>query len=103
MIAWPTYKLGTLQGTSEWDYLHPFMGIIEWYFLGMFSVGSTASLSNFVVELFWISVIAIVIPWWRWVLALRRSRQLKILSTGLTVLPIIAAVLLRLMMPTLPE
>ncbi|MFO7870257.1 MAG: hypothetical protein R6V03_02360 [Kiritimatiellia bacterium] len=61
------------------------------------------SLSNFIVEVFWIAVLSVLIPWGQWLLSRIETKQIKALSFLLALLPILAAVVMRLTMPTLPE
>jgi len=99
----PTVMLRKRQRTAWWDYAYPFTGVAAWFPLGMFNVGSTASLSNFVVEVFWIVVVSAGIPWVRWILSQFQRKQLKAWSFALTFLPIVVATVIRLTMSTLPE
>jgi threonine/homoserine efflux transporter RhtA len=103
IAGFPMLALRKRQSTTWWDYVYPFTGIIAWFPLGMSNVGSTVSLSNFVVEMFWIAVLSVVIPWGRWFISKSERKQIKALSLALTFLPIVAAVVIRLTMPTLPE
>ena len=103
LVAAPTVFLRKCQPTTRWDYLYPFMGIIGWFVLSMLPLGSTASLTNFVVEIFWISLTSAGVPWLRWILVRYGGRSLRAWSVALTVVPILVAVGLRLTMPTLPE
>ena len=97
----PTLAMRKRQRSTWWDYVYPFTGVAGWFLLS--GVGSTVSLSNFVVEVFWIAVLSVLIPWLRWMLSRVEAQQIKTLSLLLTFLPILAAVLMRLTMPTLPE
>ena len=99
----PTVMLRRRQLTTWWDYAYPFTGGAAWFPLAMSNVGSTVSLSNFVVEVFWIAVISVVVPWVRWILTRFQMEKLKVRSLVLTFLPIVVAVVIRLAMPTLPE
>ena len=99
----PTVMLRKIRRTTWWDYAYPFTGVAAWFPLGMSNVGSTVSLSNFVVELFWIAVVSVAVPWTCWILSRFQREQLKTWSFVLTFFPIVVAVVLRLTMPTLPE
>jgi len=101
IAIYPMLALRKHQRTTWWDYAYPFTGVIAWFSLGMSNIGSTVSLSNFVVEVFWIAVLSVVTPWGRWLLS--RKEMVQALSFLLTFLPIVAAVVIRLIMPTLPE
>ncbi len=98
---YPTIALRRYQRITWWDYVYPLTGVIAWFPLS--GVGSTVSLSNFVVELFWIAVLSALLPWGRWLLSRIEKDQIKTLSFLLTFVPILAAVVMRLTMPTLPE
>ena len=99
--AFPTMTLRKHQRITWWDYVYPFAGVVAWLCLS--GVGSTVSLSNMVVEIFWIAVLSIVIPWVRWGLSKIEIKRVKALSFFLTLMPILAATVIRLTMPTLPE
>jgi len=101
VAIFPTLALRERQRTTWWVYVYPFTGVIAWFPLS--GVGSTVSLSNFVVEVFWIAVLSVLIPWARWFLSKIETKQIKALSFFLTFLPSLAAVVMRLTMPTLPE
>jgi hypothetical protein len=103
VALFPMLALRKLQSTTWWDYVYPFTGIIVWFPLGMSNVGSTVSLSNFVVEVFWITVLSAAIPWGRWLISRYERKQIKAMPLVLTFLPIMAALVIRLTMPTLPE
>ena len=99
----PMVKLYKGQRTMWWDYAYPFSGVATWFPLGMSNIGSTVSLSNFVVEVFWIAVISVAVPWIRWLLSRFVGDKIKTWSFVLTFSPIVAAIAIRLTMPTLPE
>ena len=101
VAIYPTIAFRKRQRTTWWDYVYPFTGVAAWFPLS--GVGSTASLSNFVVEVFWIAILSVLLPWRRWLLSRTERDQIKTLSFLLTFLPILAAVVMRLTMPTLPE
>lgn len=96
---YPTVALRKRQQTTWWDYVYPFTGVAAWFSLG---VGLTASLSNFVVEVFWIAALSALLPWVRWLLS-NTPKGVTKLPLLLTFLPILTAVVVRLLMPTLPE
>ena len=100
---YPMRALRKRQHTTWWDNVYPFTGIVAWFSLGLANIGSTASLSNFVIEVFWVAVLSVVIPWVRWLLPRAERKSMVALSFLLTSLPIIAAVVIRITMPTLPE
>ena len=60
VAIYPMVALRKHQRTTWWDYVYPFAGVAAWFPLS--GVGSTVSLSNFVVEVFWINVAANGIP-----------------------------------------
>ena len=103
IAIYPTLALRKCQRMTWWDYAYPFTGVIAWFPLGISNIGSTVSLSNFAVEVFWIAVLSVIIPWGRWLLSIVERKQGNALSRLLTILPIVAAVIIRLTMPTLPE
>ena len=99
VAIYPTVALRKHEHTTWWDYIYPFSGVAAWFPLG---IGSTASLSNFVVEVFWIGALSALLPWARWLLS-RNQKEIKKLPFFLTFLPVLAAVVMRLAMPILPE
>ena len=101
VAIYPTVALRKRQRTTWWDYVYPFTGVAAWF--PLLGFGSTATLSNFVVEVFCIAVLSALPPWVRWLLSRTEKDQIKKLSFLLTFLPILAAVVMRLTMPTLPE
>ena len=103
VAIFPMSALRKSQRMAWWDWDYPFTGVVAWFPLAMSNIGSTVSLSNFVVEVFWIAVLSVVIPWGRWLLSRVERKQFETLSLFLTFLPILAAVVIRLTMPTLPE
>jgi len=103
VAVFPMAALRKRQQTTWWDYAYPFTGIVAWFPLGMSNVGSAISMSNFVVEVFWIAVVSVAVPWVRWILSRFEKEQFKGLSLLLTFLPIIVAAFIRLTIPTLPE
>jgi len=74
---------------------------MAWFLIS--GVGSTVSLTNFVVEVFWNAVLSALSPWLRWILLKIDTKPVKTFSLFLTFLPILAALLMRLTMPALPE
>lgn len=101
LAIYPMFMLGRHQRTAWWDYFYPFTGVAAWFALSGF--GSTVSLSNFVVEVFWIAVLSVLLPWVRWLMSGTEKEPIKSMSFLLTFLPILAAAVMRLAMPTLPE
>jgi hypothetical protein len=101
VTAFPMLALRKRKNMTLWDYIYPFTGIVAWFLIS--GTGSTVSLSNLVVELFWIAVISAAVPWACWILSGFDGKPLKAWSLLLTFLPIIAAVVIRLTVPTLPE
>jgi len=99
----PTMALRKRQDTTWWDYAYPFTGVVAWVPLGMSGLGATVSMANFVVEVFWIAVFSALMPWGRWLIARFEGRRIRIFSLVLTFLPLVAALVIRLAMPTLPE
>ncbi len=85
-----------------WDYGVPAYGIIVWIILGSLNVGTLKSLSN-LVELIWVSIVALICPWLRVLFPGKDKRDSIFLSIIFLSLPIITAILLILFGPTLPE
>ena len=67
------------------------------------STRKQASLSNFVVETFWVFVATIISPWVRVLLPGKNNKTQLISSVSALLIPIIVAIALRAFMPTLPE
>lgn len=101
VAIYPTIVLKKRQRTALWDYVYPLTGVAAWFVLS--GVGSTASISNFVVEVFCIFILSALLPWVRLLLSRVEKDQIETLSFLLTFLPIVASVTVRLTMPTLPE
>ena len=103
VAAFPTLSLRRRRLATRLDDLYPFGGVVTWIALTLFDIGATASLSNFVVEVFWVALLSAVIPWIRWILT-RWSREApRGVPVFLALLPVLVAVALRMTMPTLPE
>ena len=88
---------------SKWDYLYPYLGIPLWLILITFRIGKAASLSNFVVENFWIIIVSIATPWIVYLLYRIKNTTVNLIANMLTAAPIIFTVVLRLLIETLPE
>ena len=86
-----------------WDYALPAIGLPIWVILTIAEIGETASLSNLVVEGFWVLIASAVTPWARYFLLRVKHRCMPVIFHFMYIVPAITAVLLRLNMPTLPE
>ena len=86
-----------------WDYTLPAIGLPIWILLTVAEIGETASLSNLVIEGFWVLVASILTPYIRYVVLRIQFRYRSLLFHCLYASPGLTAVLLRLYMPTLPE
>lgn len=86
-----------------WDYSFPYAGIIVWFLLLIGGAGKTASLSNFVIEVFWIALVSIIIQWLVVGVYCMSKPASFILGRILTSFPIITAIIIRLTVETLPE
>ena len=86
-----------------WDYTFPYAGIITWFLLLISGAGETASLSNFVIEIFWIALFSIIVQWMVVGLSFMSKPISSILGRILTSLPIVASIIIRLTVETLPE
>ena len=99
----PILMMRGKQTTTWWDYLSPFLGVVLWFIVAVAGVGSTATLSNFVVEEFCVAIVSILMPWARWGLTVQKTKSAQKWSLALTFLPLATAVIIRLTMPSLPE
>jgi hypothetical protein len=99
----PTILLRKLQNTNWWDYAYPLTGVIAWFSLAMARIGSTVTLSNFVIEVFSVAAVSMIILWVRWFLARLQNGKLDVVLYLMTFLPITLALVIRLSMPSLPE
>ena len=72
-------------------------------FLPMLRIGKTASLSNFVVENFWIVVVSIGTLWIIFFLYKIENKITDLVARILTVLPVVFTIMLRLLIESLPE
>jgi hypothetical protein len=87
-----------------WDYGVPIYGVIIWFLMEYLRIGrDLASLSNFVVEIFWILVASIISIWLRVIFPGKENKTSRISSTVSVLIPIVIAIILRLTMPWLPE
>ena len=86
-----------------WDHAFPFAGILVWFLLLIGGAGKTASLSNFVIEVFWIALVSIIIHWLVVGVSFVSQPASFMLGRILTSFPIITAIILRLTVETLPE
>ena len=86
-----------------WDYALPAVGLPIWILLTVADIGQTPSLSNLVIEAFWIIVASILVPWIRYAVLRFQPRYSPLIFHVLYAVPILTAVLLRMHMPTLPE
>ena len=91
------------KGLIWWDYSFPYAGIIIWFLLLIGGAGETASLSNFVIEIFWIALVSIVVQWMLVGLSFMSKPVSSIPGRILTSLPIITAIIIRFTIETLPE
>ncbi|HOY08648.1 MAG TPA: hypothetical protein PLB05_01065 [Candidatus Omnitrophota bacterium] len=101
----PAIKLTKKYKTmSTWDCIYPYIGIPLWLVLSsMLKIGQTATLSNFVIENFWITVISMATPWITLFMHKTGNKSAVLIAHGLTLLPVIFTVVLRLLMQSLPE
>ena len=89
---------------NQWDYIYPYTGMSLWFALTtIIKIGQTASLSNFVIENFWITVISIITPWLIFLLYKTKNKSAEFIAKGLTLLPIVFTIALRLLIKSLPE
>jgi len=103
VLVWaPTAMIRKHGSTTLWDFIYPFTGVIVWILLCALNVGSTMSLAN-IIEPLWIAALSITVPWGRWLMSRFLEKQVKVLSLALTLLPMVVAVIIRLVTPTLPE
>ena len=86
-----------------WDYALPAVGLPTWILLTIADIGDTASLSNMVIEGFWILVASILTPWARYIILRLKRRHSPLIYYCMYTIPLITAVFLRLFMPTIPE
>lgn len=104
LAVYPVGALRKIWQTAWWDYGYLVTGLVTW--VAVSGLGATASLANLVVELFWVVLVSVMVPWVRWLVARKRvgeDSRVRWLLGALTVLPMVVAVLLRLSMPTLAE
>lgn len=87
-----------------WDYGVPVYGVMIWFLMESFRIGKDlASLSNFVVEVFWILAVSIISIWLRVIFPGKENKTSQISSIVTVSIPIITAIILRMTMPWLPE
>jgi hypothetical protein len=87
----------------RWDYIYPFTGIPFWFVLVVLRIGQTATLTNYLYEVFLITAFSAVVPWMIFCASKFNLNSSKILTRALTFLPIIFTLALRLLMSPLPE
>ncbi len=86
-----------------WDYVFPFLGMPLWLILLAVGVGDDISTTNFVFEMFFIMILSVMVPWFRYYLAYSKARFIPALSFLITFLPILVTIALRFFVPLLPE
>ncbi|MBI4687860.1 MAG: hypothetical protein HY756_08805 [Nitrospirae bacterium] len=86
-----------------WDYIFPFLGIPMWFIMQALDAGSHISKSNFIIEIFIILMFSITAPWLRFAITYMKAGAAPYISFLLTLVPLAATILLRLVMPSLPE
>lgn len=88
----------------KWDYGVCVYPIVVWVVMVNRRIGEPASLANFVLEVFWIFIASTIVPYLRLMVGVRRFKKNNALISALLLLiPVAAGILLRLLMPTLPE
>jgi len=105
------YRTGYSAGQAErpsigvrWrDYALPATGMPVWILLTAADVGQAASLSNMVVEVFWVLVASTAAPWAGYMTLRLKAHRPPGLYSIPNPIPCAVAALLRLNMPTLPE
>ena len=86
-----------------WDYALPAIGLPVWIFLTFAEIGETASLSNMVIEVIIVLGISVVIPWARYMILHLNKNFALVIYQIMYLIPLVATLLVRLYMPTLPE
>jgi len=81
----------------------PVYGLLTWHLLIFFNVGLGISGSNFVIENLYISIATIVATWLRVAFPGKRNEIFLLSSLVSMLLLIIFTIILRMMMPCLPE
>ena len=86
-----------------WDYALPAIGLPVWIFLTFAEVGNAASLSNMVVEVIIILAISVTFPWARYMILHLNKKFALVIYQIMYLIPLVAPLLIRLYIPTLPE
>ena len=86
-----------------WDYALPAIGLPVWIFLTFAEVGKTASLSNMVIEILIVLAISVIIPWARFMILYLNKNFASVIYQIMYLIPLVATLLVRMYMPTLPE
>lgn len=86
-----------------WDYIYPFLGVALWFVLKEYGAGERVSGSNFLVEIFIISMASATIPWIRFAMTFIKAGFFTYISLIMTLVPAALSLLLRFIMPELPE
>lgn len=86
-----------------WDYTFPLLGPVLWLVLSQAGIGSKTSMVNFLLEMFFVLMVCISIPWIRFILTFAQTQMAQKISFVLTLLPMLAAVIARLCVPSLPQ
>ena len=86
-----------------WDYALPAIGLPVWLFLTFAEIGNTASLTNMVIEISIILGISVVIPWARYMILYSNKNFAAVIYQIMYLIPLVATLLVRMYMPTLPE
>ena len=86
-----------------WDYALPAIGLPVWIFLTFAEIGETASLSNMVIEVIIVLGIPVVIPWAIYMILYSNKNIAAVIYQIMYLIPLVATLLVRMYMPTLPE
>lgn len=102
LIFIPFWYIGKKRQTLKmWDFLIPSLPVVVWFLPFVYKLGS-GSLANF-VELPIIVMVLMVVWGGKLVLCKRNPKYSNYFSTSLLLLGVLLPILLRLLMPMIPE
>ncbi|MGD9008000.1 MAG: hypothetical protein PVG41_08770 [Desulfobacteraceae bacterium] len=86
-----------------WDYVYPLLTMPFWMALWQLHIGDEISATNFAFEVFFLLILSVATPWTRYYLAYSQAKTVHYLSNSLTFLPLATTLIVRLIVPHLPN
>ncbi len=103
LAALPAVRLAGKRITvTVWDLAFPFSGPAAWVVFERLGLGGTAGASNYVLEMFGVAAVSLASSWGFWAVSFLSPGTARIVSRLITLVPILTALMARLVVPTLP-